>query len=71
MSLHLSLHSHTGATVLCICTQVSGEGGWDTGLRWEPNRVLLDPYAPYVSGRREFAKRDAIEQFQPQVGAGR
>jgi hypothetical protein len=48
--------------------QVSGEGGWDQGLRWEPNRVLLDPYAPYVSGRREFAKRDAIEQFQPQVG---
>ena len=30
--------------------------------------MLLDPYAPYVSGRREFAKRDAIEQFQPQVG---
>jgi len=46
---------------------VSGEGGWDTGLRWEPERVLLDPYAPYVSGRQEFAKRDDVEHFKPQV----
>ena len=57
---HTHTHTHTH-------TQVSGEGGWDTGLRWEPERVLLDPYAPYVSGRQEFAKRDDVEHFKPQV----
>ncbi|KAF5827337.1 glycoside hydrolase superfamily [Dunaliella salina] len=52
---------------ICYGYKVSGEGGWETGLRWDPSRVL-DPYAPFVSGRREFAKRDEIEQFKPNVG---
>jgi len=54
---------------ICYGYKVSGEGGWETGLRWDPSRVLLDPYAPFVSGRREFAKRDEIEQFKPNIGS--
>jgi isoamylase len=38
--------------------KVSGEGGWETGLRWSPDAVLLDPYAKLVEGRRFFGQRD-------------
>ncbi|GAQ84892.1 isoamylase [Klebsormidium nitens] len=38
--------------------KVSGEGGWETGLRWSPDTVLLDPYAKLVEGRRYFGQRD-------------
>ena len=41
-----------------------------TPCRWDSSRVLLDPYAPLVSGRRRFGKRDAIENFQGKVGHG-
>lgn len=47
--------------------RVSGEGGWETGHRWDPTRVMLDPYAPLVAGRRRFAVRDEIEQFKQKV----
>lgn len=37
------------------------------GNRFKPNTVMLDPYAPLVEGRKEFGKRDAIEDFKPTV----
>lgn len=48
--------------------RVSGQGGWDTGQRWDASKVLLDPYAPLVQGRRRWATRDAREQFKGKVG---
>ncbi|MEW5299319.1 MAG: hypothetical protein WDW36_002345 [Sanguina aurantia] len=39
------------------------------GKRFKPNTVMLDPYAPLVEGRKEFGKRDAIEDFRPTVGS--
>ncbi len=50
--------------------RVAGDGGWAEGHRWEPERVLLDPYAPLVAGRRRFGVRDGVEQFQGKVRAG-
>lgn len=50
---------------------VAGDGGWAEGHRWEPGRVLLDPYAPLVAGRRRFGVRDGVEQFQGKVGGQR
>lgn len=47
--------------------RVFGKGGWETGERWAPERVLLDPYTPLVSGRRVFGQRDKFEQFEPEV----
>lgn len=49
--------------------KVNGEGGWDTGNRWDPSVVLLDPYAPHVLGRRRFGVRDDLESFRPKVGS--
>ncbi|KAG2497653.1 hypothetical protein HYH03_004392 [Edaphochlamys debaryana] len=49
--------------------KVAGDGGWETGHRWNANRVLLDPYAPLVAGRRWFGKRDAVEQFKGKDGS--
>ncbi|KAG2441403.1 hypothetical protein HYH02_009991 [Chlamydomonas schloesseri] len=49
--------------------KVSGDGGWDTGARWAPGKVLLDPYAPLVAGRRQFGVRDAVEQFKGKEGS--
>lgn len=37
------------------------------GSRFKPHTVMLDPYAPLVEGRKEFGKRDAIEDFKPTV----
>ena len=45
-----------------------GDGGWETGDRWEKNRILLDPYAPLVSAREKFGVRDNRERFEHQVG---
>lgn len=47
--------------------QVAGDGGWETGFRWDAKRLLLDPYAPLVSSRRVFGKRDELEHFKPKV----
>jgi isoamylase len=33
--------------------RVNGHGGWDTGARWYPERVMMDPYAPLVEARRK------------------
>jgi len=37
--------------------------------RWDSSRVLLDPWATLVSGRRKFGVRDAIEKFDGQRGS--
>lgn len=47
--------------------RVRGEGGWETGHRWDQSRVMLDPYAPLISGRQLFAIRDEVEQYKPKV----
>ena len=46
---------------------MDGAGGWETGYRWDPSRVLVDPYAKHVAGRRLWATRDPFEKFQQQV----
>ena len=35
--------------------------------RWDPARVLLDPYAPLVKGRAKFSQRDDFERYQEKV----
>ena len=47
--------------------RVDGQGGWETGHRWDPSKVMLDPYAPLIAGRRQFAVRDEAEQFKLKV----
>ena len=47
--------------------RVGGEGGWETGHRWNEEKVLVDPYAPLVSGRKRFAIRDEVEQYKEKV----
>jgi isoamylase len=32
--------------------------------RWDPAKVLIDPYAPLVKGRALFGVRDDFERFQ-------
>ncbi len=56
------------ASGVCYGYKVNGDGGYETGLRWHPNRVLIDPYAPLMSGRRHFGKREPIEHFKAMVG---
>jgi len=65
---HIQLEGLPGSGV-CYGYRVEGDGGWDTGFRWDSSRVLLDPYAPLVSGRRRWAQRDAIEHFKPKLGS--
>jgi pullulanase/glycogen debranching enzyme len=43
--------------------KVSGDGGWETPFRWDSQRVLLDPWAPYVVGRSRFGMRDEFDRF--------
>ena len=64
---HVALEGLPGSGI-CYGYRVSGTGGWDSGFRWDGSRVLLDPYAPLVSGRRHFGKRDDIERFEGKVG---
>lgn len=47
--------------------RVDGPGGWESGYRWDPSRVLLDPYAKHVAGRRQWATRHEFEKFEQQV----
>ncbi len=63
---HAQLEGLPGSGI-CYGYRVTGEGGWDTGFRWDGSRVLLDPYAPLVSGRRNFGKREDIERFEHKV----
>ena len=37
--------------------------------RWCNNDLLLDPYAPLISGRRRFGVRDEVEEFEEKVNA--
>ena len=32
--------------------------------RWYNDDLLLDPYAPLISGRRRFGVRDELEEFE-------
>ena len=59
---HIALEGLPGSRI-CYGYKVSGDGGWDTGMRWYPDRVLVDPYAPLLNGRRFFGRRDGIEHF--------
>lgn len=45
--------------------KVAGEGGWESGHRWDPEKVLVDPYAPLLKGRACWGQRDAFESFTP------
>ncbi|DBB13019.1 hypothetical protein WJX82_006993 [Trebouxia sp. C0006] len=49
--------------------KVQGQGGWETGGRWYNEDMLLDPYAPLISGRRCFGVRDEIEEFEEKQGS--
>ena len=46
---------------------MDGSGGWETGYRWDPSRVLVDPYARHVAGRSQWATRDEFEKFETTV----
>lgn len=35
--------------------------------RWYNEDMLLDPYAPLISGRRRFGVRDDVEEFEEKV----
>lgn len=50
--------------------RVIGDGGWETGYRWDKSRLLLDPRAPLVAGRKVWGKREAQEEFQLDVSVG-
>lgn len=43
--------------------KIAGDGGWETGHRWQPNKVLADPYAPLLKGRARWGQRDTFENF--------
>jgi hypothetical protein len=36
-------------------------------LRWDKSRLLLDPRAPLVAGRRNWGQREDREEFQTNV----
>eukprot|EP00798_Chlamydomonas_sp_ICE-L_P009159 gene9159-16286_t len=65
---HVAFEAMSGSAV-CYGFKMAGDGGWETGNRWMPNRVLLDPYAPLVSSRRVFGKRDEYEHFAGKDGS--
>lgn len=64
---HVTVKGLPGSGV-CYAVRVSGNGGWDTGYRWDKSRLLLDPRAPLVAGRKAWGKRDDFEEFQQEVG---
>jgi hypothetical protein len=63
---HVAVQGLPGSGV-CYAVRVSGNGGWDTGYRWDKSRLLLDPRAPLVAGRKAWGKRDDFEEFQQEV----
>jgi hypothetical protein len=65
---HVAVQGLPGNGV-CYAVRVSGKGGWDTGYRWDKSRLLLDPRAPLVAGRKAWGKRDDFEEFQADVGS--
>ena len=65
---HVALEGLPGSGVL-YAFRVEGDGGWETGYRWAPDRALLDPRAPLVAGRRAWRERDALERFELDRGS--
>eukprot|EP00879_Flechtneria_rotunda_P024379 GHRR01025839.1.p1 GENE.GHRR01025839.1~~GHRR01025839.1.p1 ORF type:complete len:174 (+),score=41.95 GHRR01025839.1:232-753(+) len=65
---HVAIEGLPGSGVY-YALRVSGNGGWETGYRWDSSRLLLDPRAPLVAGRRAWAVRDELEEFQTDVSA--
>ncbi|GBF96584.1 isoamylase-type starch debranching enzyme [Raphidocelis subcapitata] len=65
---HVALEGLPGSGVL-YGFRVKGEGGWETGYRWDAKRVLLDPRAPLVAGRERWCQRDALESFALDKGS--
>ncbi|BFI30036.1 isoamylase [Marchantia polymorpha subsp. ruderalis] len=47
--------------------RVDGPKGWDKGHRFDNTKVLIDPYAKYVDGRRTFG--DHTKKNTPFLGA--
>eukprot|EP00879_Flechtneria_rotunda_P008022 GHRR01008404.1.p1 GENE.GHRR01008404.1~~GHRR01008404.1.p1 ORF type:complete len:340 (+),score=66.56 GHRR01008404.1:347-1366(+) len=65
---HVAIEGLPGSGVY-YALRVSGNGGWETGYRWDSSRLLLDPRAPLVAGRRAWAVRDELEEFQTDKGS--
>jgi len=66
---HVLVNGLSGSGI-CYGYRIQGSGGWDTGFRWDTSRILLDPYAPLVSGRRVFGVRDTErEAFEHKKGS--
>jgi hypothetical protein len=63
---HVAVQGLPGSGV-CYALRVHGDGGWDTGYRWDASRLLLDPRAPLVAGRSSWGKREELEDFQQNV----
>jgi len=55
--------ANKGDNKLLYGVRVSGEGGWETLHRWDEGKIMMDPYAPLVHGRRVFGQRDEAERF--------
>lgn len=56
---------------MCYALRVGGNGGWETGYRWDKSRLLLDPRAPFVAGRTTWGQREAVEEFELNVSVSR
>ena len=48
---------------------VTSQAEYVMACRWYNEDLLLDPYAPLVSGRRQFGVRDEFEEFEEKVTA--
>jgi len=46
--------------------RVDGPQGWEKGNRFDPKRLLVDPYAPLLEGRRVFG--DSSQKMAPFYG---
>jgi isoamylase len=74
-TFHVCLHNvpqaaaAAGYSQILYAVRVTGQGGWDTLNRWDSSKLLLDPYAPLVHGRRNFGVRDEVEQYEKGEGS--
>ena len=60
---------HTPIAHQACLARPSTQAGGSLLYRWCNNDLLLDPYAPLISGRRRFGVRDEIEEFEEKVHA--
>ncbi|KIZ03733.1 glycogen operon protein GlgX [Monoraphidium neglectum] len=65
---HVALEGLPGSGVL-YGYRVLGQGGWDTGYRWDSKSILLDPRAPLVAGRDKWGVREPLERFELNRGS--